>query len=219
MHTEYYFQDITMTLKKNLSCFRNSQMTKEVVLIFFSKRRIILIKRARSWSYLIQWENCNSLISLARTALLSIHKGKSGRHSSAWLTTSVIVFFNYNKVNSSITSLAIYLSSLLSLRIAMLEQNRAGFSLICRPSRRSAPTAEYNQHSEEDEESRHPTKTCIRGSWWWLVFLLPIGLSSLPLQPPLALKLICSVSSESVNSASHTVNQSLSHSISFSTVK
>lgn len=37
MHTEYYFQDITMTLKKNLPCFRNSQMTKEVVLIFFQR--------------------------------------------------------------------------------------------------------------------------------------------------------------------------------------
>lgn len=43
-----------------------------------------------------------------RIAFLSIHKGKSWRHSSVWLTTSVIVFFNYNKVNSSITSPPIF---------------------------------------------------------------------------------------------------------------
>lgn len=46
----------------------------------------------------------NSPISLVRTPFPSIHRGKSRRHSSGWLTTSVIVFFNYNKVNSSITS-------------------------------------------------------------------------------------------------------------------
>lgn len=138
-------------------------------------------------SYLIQWENCNSLISLVRSAFLSIHKGKSGRHSSAWLTTSVIVFFNYNKVNSSITPLPICLSSLHSLRIGMLEQNRAGLRLICKPARRSAPAPQCNQYSERPEESRYQTKT-YPGP------VMVISLGSAPYQSKLLLSLTKPVS-------------------------
>lgn len=76
---------------------------------------------------------------------ISIHTQRKERsHSFAWLTTSVIVFFNYKKVNSSITFPPICRSSHSSLCFVTLEPNREGFGSICRLAWRSAPMMEHH---------------------------------------------------------------------------